>query len=200
MAIAETSSAAPAYPTRIREFRKQRGMTLKELAAQINTTPQTVQRLETDTMTVSMEWLAKIGRALNVQPADLISRTTNRDIQYVGQVWEHGRVTALSPGDTSAYHLDAPFDDPVALRIGEAFGGYARGDVIIANRFRPADIENAVGQNCLVCRADGVLLLRRVIRGRGNHWTLVPFECGEDVQYDQPLAWAARIMMVIRYC
>ena len=43
--------------TRIREFRKLRGMTLKELADKIKTTPQTVQRLETANMTVSMEWL-----------------------------------------------------------------------------------------------------------------------------------------------
>lgn len=59
--------------TYIREFRKSRGMTLKQLADKINTTPQTVQRLETDNMTVSMAWLEKIAIALQVEPYKLLT-------------------------------------------------------------------------------------------------------------------------------
>lgn len=60
--------------TRIREIRKARGFTLKELADKAKTTPQTIQRLETANMTVSMAWLEKIGRALDVPPYDLVPR------------------------------------------------------------------------------------------------------------------------------
>lgn len=58
--------------TRIRIIRKQQGLTLKQLATAIGTTPQTAQRLETGNMTVSMEWLEKIAKALVVSTADLL--------------------------------------------------------------------------------------------------------------------------------
>lgn len=60
------------YRTRIRISRKDRGLTLKEVAAAIGTTPQTLQRLETDNMTVSIEWLFKIAKALGVPPSELL--------------------------------------------------------------------------------------------------------------------------------
>jgi transcriptional regulator with XRE-family HTH domain len=58
--------------TRIREFRKAQGMTLKQLAYAIGTTPQTAQRLEVGTMTVSLEWLHAIAAALAVPPSKLL--------------------------------------------------------------------------------------------------------------------------------
>ena len=58
--------------TRIREIRKLRGWTLKDLANATGTTPQTIQRLETATMTVSMSWLARIGEAMDVTPNELL--------------------------------------------------------------------------------------------------------------------------------
>jgi transcriptional regulator with XRE-family HTH domain len=64
---------APGPTTRIRELRKARGFTLKELALAIGTTPQTVQRLETANMTVSTEWLEKIAKALVLEPYQLLS-------------------------------------------------------------------------------------------------------------------------------
>lgn len=58
--------------THIRDYRKARGMTLAQLAARIGTTPQTISRLETGDMTVSVEWLHKIGAVLEVEPAKLL--------------------------------------------------------------------------------------------------------------------------------
>ena len=66
------TKAFPTPSTRIREVRKARGMTLKELAYATGTTPQTIQRLETENMTVSLEWLGKIARALGVTIYDLL--------------------------------------------------------------------------------------------------------------------------------
>jgi transcriptional regulator with XRE-family HTH domain len=64
----------PAIPpaTRIREIRKARGFTLLQLANAVGTTPQTMQRLETGNMTVTVEWLDKIGRALGLKTYDLL--------------------------------------------------------------------------------------------------------------------------------
>lgn len=60
---------------RIREQRKACGLTLKQLADKVGTTPQTIQRLETANMSVTIEWLSKIANALNLKVSDLIAGT-----------------------------------------------------------------------------------------------------------------------------
>jgi len=56
----------------VRAYRKLRGMTLKEIAALCGTTPQTVQRLETANMTMTVDWLQALADALNVEPYQLV--------------------------------------------------------------------------------------------------------------------------------
>jgi transcriptional regulator with XRE-family HTH domain len=58
--------------TMIRETRKARGFTLKSLAHVAGTTPQTIQRLETGNMTVSLEWLHRLAKAMDIQPYELL--------------------------------------------------------------------------------------------------------------------------------
>lgn len=185
--------------TRIREYRKLRGMTLKELADKINTTPQTVQRLETANMTVSTDWLEKIARALLVEPADLIGSRSSREIQLIGRIGEQGRVNNVKQQQDSIIHLDVPADNPIAARLDTTVGYFEAGTVVIANRFRQEDMDNAHGVDCLVSVKDGPILLRRLIRGRSQGWTLVPHENGSEIQYDQAVEWAARIIMSIKY-
>ena len=185
--------------TRIREFRKLRGMTLKELADKIKTTPQTVQRLETANMTVSTDWLEKIARALLVEPADLIGSRSSREIRLIGRVGEQGRVTRVQNEQANIVHLEVPADNPVAARLDAAVGCFEAGTVLIANKFREEDLDNAHGVDCLVALSNGSILLRRLIRGRNGSWTLVPSDNGGEVQYDQNIEWAARIIMAIKY-
>jgi transcriptional regulator with XRE-family HTH domain len=185
--------------TRIREFRKLRGMTLKELADKISTTPQTVQRLETANMTVSTDWLEKIARALLVEPADLLGTRSSREIQLIGRIGDQGRVTRSQQEQNSIIHLDVPADNPIAARLDMRIGYFESGTVLIANRFRTEDMDNAHGVDCLVSVSDGPVLLRRLIRGRNSGWTLIPLDNGMEVQYDQRIDWAARIIMSIKY-
>jgi DNA-binding Xre family transcriptional regulator len=174
-------------------------MTLKELADKIKTTPQTVQRLETANMTVSTDWLEKIARALLVEPADLLGTRSSREIQLIGRIGEHGRINRVQQEQASIIHMDVPADNPVAVRLDATVGHFDAGTVLSANRFRDEDLDNAHGVDCLVAVADGPVLLRRMIRGRDHGWTLVPHDSGAEVQYDQTIDWAARIIMSIKY-
>ncbi|MEJ2116479.1 MAG: helix-turn-helix transcriptional regulator [Alphaproteobacteria bacterium] len=185
--------------TRIREFRKLRGMTLKELADKIKTTPQTVQRLETANMTVSTDWLEKIARALLVEPADLIGTRSSREIRLIGRIGEQGRVNRVQNDLTNVIHLEVPADNPIAARLDTTVGYFEAGTVLIANRFREEDVDNAHGVDCLVAVQSGAVLLRRLVRGRSGTWTLVPHDNGAEVQYDQKIEWAARVIMAIKY-
>lgn len=185
--------------TRIREFRKLRGLTLKELADMIGTTPQTVQRLETANMTVSTDWLDKLAKALQVEPADLIARSPGREIPIIGTIVQHGHVHTADRAEPHTLHLHVPADDPVAARLDERIGSYDAGTVLIANRLREADHANAHCTDCLVGLSEGTVLFRRVIRGDGPTWTLVPHESGGNVQYNQTVSWLARVVMTLRY-
>ncbi len=185
--------------TRIREFRKLRGLTLKELAEKIDTTPQTVQRLETANMTVSTDWLEKIASALGVEAADLIARSPSREIPMIGRVTRHGHVHTGDPQQLGTFQLLVPADDPVAAQLDVRIGLYETGTILIANRLRQADQMNAHSADCLVGLADGPVLFRRVIRGDDSTWTLVPHDAGADVQYNQAVAWIARVVMSLRY-
>lgn len=185
--------------TRIREFRKLRGMTLKELADKIKTTPQTVQRLETDNMTVSTCWLEKIARVLLVEPRDLIGGGINREIRVIGNVGKSGRINPVRPDQDPVIHLEVPADNPIAVRLDLSVGSYIAGQVLIANKFRDEDIDSVHGINCIVQINDGPIFLCRVIRGRDHGWILVPLDNGGEVQYDREIDWAARILMSVKY-
>lgn len=57
----------------IRTIRKQKGLTLRDVADRCGTTPQTVQRMETGNMSVSLTWLEQLAEALGVQPYELLA-------------------------------------------------------------------------------------------------------------------------------
>ena len=60
---------------RIREIRRQKGLTLADVAARCTpaTTAQTIGRLETGTRSLSLKWMNRIGAALGIDP-ELLER------------------------------------------------------------------------------------------------------------------------------
>lgn len=214
--------------TRIRELRKMRRMTLAELAQRIGTTPQTVQRLETANMTVSTDWLEKFADVFGVHPAELIKGPHANEIPLLGALGADGAIGMIRNGarhngagqngaiqgvkgqnvkDQSTKNKDSeqtirlqmPADDPVAVTLEYAIGPWQAGSILIGNRLAGANLVNAIGADCLVGLKSGAILLRRVIKGDGDSFTLVPHENLADVRYDQSVAWLARIVMSLNY-
>lgn len=60
---------------RLRKARKDSEKTLKDIAVKCGTTAQTIQRLETGNMTVSLEWIEKLCAALDIEPCELFEST-----------------------------------------------------------------------------------------------------------------------------
>lgn len=58
---------------RILELRKERGLTLAQLAEKTGSTAQQIGRLEKGERRLTTDWMAKIARALDVLPEDLMS-------------------------------------------------------------------------------------------------------------------------------
>ena len=57
---------------RIREWRKARGMTLKQLAESVGTSNQQISHLEKGRRRLSLEWMERIADALGCHPSDLL--------------------------------------------------------------------------------------------------------------------------------
>lgn len=185
--------------TRIRELRKMRGMTLKELADRIGTTPQTVQRLETANMTVSTSWLEKIAAALRVEPAELISTASSRDIPLLGRLGASGAIYKVGGLEGDVVTLDVPAENPVAVRLEIPCGRYDAGSIVIASKLREPDYLNANGADCLVGLESGIVLLRRVLFTPSGSIILCPLDPGAGAGYNQPVAWIARVVMSVQY-
>lgn len=67
---------------RFRLLRKSKGLKLIDVARLCHTTPQTIQRLETNKMTVSTEWIEKLCTALGENPKTLFSTEDNWQEKY----------------------------------------------------------------------------------------------------------------------
>lgn len=63
----------------LRRERKARGLTLSDVARTVGTTPQTIQRIETNNMTVSVNWVQKICAALGIDPKTLMAERERFD-------------------------------------------------------------------------------------------------------------------------
>ena len=59
--------------TRIRELRKTRGLTLKQIAERIGTSGRQPSRWERSQPGLSLEWMGRIAAALDCRLADLLS-------------------------------------------------------------------------------------------------------------------------------
>lgn len=184
--------------TRIRHFRKMKGMTLRQLAQLVGTTPQTIQRLETSNMTVSTDWLEKIAEALEVRISDLLDDGLIRGIPRLGASVRDGRV---APGPQSdLFTLDIPADDPVAVEITNTIGPYIAGSFVVGKRYSEGNLINAVGRNSIVGLKDGALLLRRVIQlPTSGEFSLLTFDSGGDFTHGAEIDWAAPIIMSVVY-
>ena len=185
---------------RIKQFRKLHGLTLKALGERIGTTPQTIQRLETANMTVSTDWLEKIAAVFGVEPAALLTEQVGRTVPLLGTLGRNGvlRQAAIA-AEGRHVSFDVPAEQPIAVELDEAVGPYPRGCTLIGNRLTGANMVNAIGRDAIVRLPGDTIVLRRVIRGSGDLFTLVPLQAGVDICYDVTPEWIARLVMRMEY-
>lgn len=117
-------------PNRIKEFRKQQGLTLKDLADKLKTTPQTVQRLEAGTMTVSLRWLEAFAGALKVSVRDLINDDT--------QLTDPHQAFFLAARNGMIHNRRIANADDVIFVLSDAFGHLGRQVLEHKHGLRPA--------------------------------------------------------------
>ncbi len=189
--------------TRIRHFRRERGLTQTELAVRLGTTAATVSRLETADMTVSTDWLERIATVLGVDAMALIDAPQAEGapgIACLGEVWRGGRVTAFA-GRKSLMLTPAPAPaarEPVAFRVMERMGSYRAGDIVIADRMLAENAVAALGHDCFAADAAGALAFGRLVAAPPEAFLMVPPEAGAGAVSLSAPGWIAPVVTLIR--
>lgn len=182
---------------RIRNFRHQQKMTLKELADRIGTTPQTVSRLETEVMTLSADWLERLGQALGVHATELLDMPDRPDVPVLGMLNATGILIRAVEGERLI--LDIRAERPVAVRMAHAYGPYRAGEVLVGTRLDGPDLTEGLGRDCICCLPDGRLALRRLAKSAENRFALISLNADGDIRYNVTLLWAARLVLRLEY-
>lgn len=75
----------PSVGSRIRQLRMAAGLSMEELARRVGdgTHFTTISKIERSQRTISLDWIIKIAAALNVAPAELLRKETDRPITLV---------------------------------------------------------------------------------------------------------------------
>ena len=186
--------------TRIRQYRKQKGLTQLELADRVGTTAATISRLETSDMTVSMDWLSRFSAIFHVPVSELIDEPATGRLELLGLLRRGGRLMDLPPELRGGLNPDLQARDPVALQVGDNLGGYRSGDILIGDRLSRENMYLAFHRDCIVLPAGSKQChCGRLIPGdEGNYW-LTPAESGAQTMVIAELEWAAPIVTLIRH-
>ena len=115
---------------RIRDVRRQKGVTLAEVAAACDppTTAQTIGRLETGMRNLSLDWMNRIAAALGVEPETLLKGNDAPVPQVVARLTDAGAEPLSAPRDAilpTELDSSAPL---LCLAIDAPQGEYRAGD------------------------------------------------------------------------
>jgi transcriptional regulator with XRE-family HTH domain len=183
--------------TRLRQVRRARRMTLQDVAGRCRppTTPQTIGRLETGMRTVSVGWLNRIAKALDVETADLITLPAREDIPLAATLDHDG---AHAPRREGVAVPPSAAPGLVAMIVHAGIGDYRGGDEIWLQRLEPESYAGALNRDLLIPRPAGRFLFGRLIGREGDKLHILPFGTGQrqTVVTDPP--WAAVAVKLIR--
>jgi len=186
--------------TRIRQYRKQKGLTQGELAQKIGTTAATVSRLETSDMTVSVDWLARFAEIFHVPVSELIAEPVSGRLELMGLLRRGGRLSALPPELQGGLNPDIQARDPVALQVGDNVGPYQTGDILIGDRLLRADQYMGHHRDCIVLPAGSkTSVFGRLVPREEGGYLLVPAEPGAPALIIEAYEWIAPIITLIRH-
>jgi transcriptional regulator with XRE-family HTH domain len=183
--------------TRIRDVRRARKMTLQDVADRCDppTTPQTIGRLETGTRTVSVGWLNRIAKALQVEASDLVELPEREDIPLAAVLQADG---AHAPRRAGVAMPPQATPGMVAMSVQAGIGDYRSGDEIWLNRLAPEEFGQAMNRDVLLPRPAGRFVFGRLIGREEGKLHVLPLGTGQRQQVVTNAPWAAVAVRLIR--
>ena len=183
--------------TRIREVRKQRGLTLAEVAARCRpaTTAQTIGRLETGMRTVSVGWLNRIAAALEAPPSDLVTLPDRADVSLAAVLTADG---PQAPARASSLSPPVPGADDLAVQVDAGQGDYRAGDVLWLARLLPDRFAEALNRDVLVPRGAGRFAFGRLAAMDRSRLHILPMVPGARQLVIADAAWLGVVGTLVR--
>lgn len=185
---------------RIRDIRKQEGLTLADVAARCSpaTTAQTIGRLETGMRNLSLGWMNRIAAALGVEPELLLRSEETEQPRLIARITEGGAEALASPRDAIlpiALSGEGPL---VAMAIEASAGEYRAGDQLWLRQHEAEDFARLLNRDVLAPRTGGRFAFGRMIDRDGKRVALLPPGAGQrQVIIDNP-PWLAVAEMLVR--
>ncbi|WP_194744723.1 helix-turn-helix domain-containing protein [Thermaurantiacus tibetensis] len=183
--------------SRLRELRKARGLTLAELAARCDppTTAVTIGRLETGMRRLTLPWMERIAKALDVAPADLLPERSATSLPVAAVL---GRDGAQAPSAPLMAPVPVPVAGAIALLVQASAGDYRAGDTLWLEQLPPERFAEAVNTDVLVPRPVGRFAFGRLAAVEAGRLQILPPAPGsrQVVVADPP--WIGRAAMLIR--
>ena len=186
---------------RIRDIRKEKGMTLADVAAQCSppTTAQTIGRLETGMRQLSLTWMNRIAAALEVEPELLVRGEENQPPRLIARLGETGAEALIHARDAilpTALTGEGPL---IALSVEASVGEYRPGDQLWLRQVGEEEQwSRLVNRDVLAPRPAGRFAFGRLIDRDGRRIAVLPPGLGQrQLVIDNP-AWLAVAEMLVR--
>lgn len=182
---------------RLRDIRKARGLTLADIAARCDppTTAVTIGRLETGTRQLSVAWIERLARALDVDPKALLAQNSDPAVAVAAALEADGAVALSSP---MALHPPVPVPGAVGLIIRHSLGDYRAGDQLWLEQLPPEQFASAINLDVLVPRPVGRFVFGRLIATDGPRLQLLPLRAAARQAVIADAPWLARAHTLIR--
>lgn len=185
---------------RIRDIRRQKGLTLAEVAARCQppTTAQTIGRLETGIRSLSLAWMNRIAAALGVDPQVLVRGESSGTPGLIARLGSNGAEPVANPVEALVPFVDGGEDTMVVVAVDASAGEYRSGDQIWLRQIEPGEFPRALNRDVLAPRPGGRYAFGRMIDRDGERVAILPPGIGQrQVVIDRP-AWLAVAEMLVR--
>jgi transcriptional regulator with XRE-family HTH domain len=185
---------------RIRDIRRQKAMTLADVAARCKppTTAQTIGRLETGVRNLSLIWMNRIAAALEVEPELLVRGEESPQPRLVARLGESG-AEALTASSDAILPTELGGDGPlVVLAVEASAGEYRAGDQVWLRQSEPETFARLLNRDVLSPRPGGRFAFGRMIDRDEARIALLPPGAGKRQMIIENPPWLAVAEMLVR--
>ena len=185
---------------RIRDIRRQKGMTLADVAARCQppTTAQTIGRLETGMRSLSLAWMNRIAAALGIDPQMLVKAQNSTAPTLIARLGINGTEALAQPVEALFPVVSGGEATLVVIAVETSAGEYRTGDQIWLRQVGPDDFPRALNRDVLAPRPGGRFAFGRMIDRDGERIAVLPPGIGQrQVVIDRP-NWLAVAEMLVR--
>lgn len=185
---------------RIRDIRREKGMTLAEVAAACTpaTTAQTIGRIETGMRKLSLDWMNRIAAALQVEPELLVKAGDAPVPMVVACLTRNGAEALAAPREAVLPTALIGSASLVAMTVEADAGEYRDTDQIWLRKVSEADHARLINRDVLAPRPGGRFAFGRLIDRDEARVALLPFGSGQRQVVIEHPAWLAVAEVLIR--